>query len=182
MITFQPTDLSGVFVVEPELIADARGSFGRTYCQREFDEEGLAFSPVQCSISSNLRRGTLRGLHYQAPPWAEAKLVRCTTGAAFDVAADVRPDSPTFGRWAGVELTADNRKSLYLPSGVAHGFQTLTDGTEMLYLVSAFYEPKGQRGVRWDDQLLGIDWPISHPTAISDRDGALPYLTGEDTS
>ena len=182
MITFQPTDLSGVFVVEPELISDPRGLFGRTYCRREFDEVGLAFSPVQCSISSNLRNGTMRGLHYQTPPWEEDKLVRCTRGAAFDVAADVRPASPTFGKWAGVELTAENRRGLYLPAGVAHGFQTLMDATEMLYLVSAFYEPESQRGVRWDDPLLGIDWPISPPTVVSDRDRALPFLTVEGLS
>jgi dTDP-4-dehydrorhamnose 3,5-epimerase len=177
VIGLEPTALIGVFVVEPEPVIDARGSFARTYCQREFGDHGIEFLPVQASTSHNIRAGTIRGLHYHASPGGEAKLVRCTQGAAFDVAADVRPDSPSFGTWVAFELTAGNRRGLYIPPGVAHGFQTLVDDTEMLYLISTFYEPEGQRGVRWDDPLLGIDWPSSQPTVISDRDRELPYLT-----
>jgi dTDP-4-dehydrorhamnose 3,5-epimerase len=175
-MVIEPTDLLGVFVVEPELVIDERGSFGRTYCRLEFATRGIEFTPGQSSISHNTRKGTLRGLHYQASPHSESKLVRCTVGAAFDVAADVRPDSPTFGQSVAVELTAENRRALYIPPGVAHGFQTLIDNTELLYLISGSYEPTAERGVRWNDPALAIDWPSDQPTVVSDRDRKLPHL------
>ncbi|MHB8246189.1 MAG: dTDP-4-dehydrorhamnose 3,5-epimerase [Acidimicrobiales bacterium] len=179
MITFKPTLLPSVVMVDPEPVIDARGRFGRTYCLREFRDAGLAFTPVQSSSSFNLRRGTLRGLHYQATPHAEAKLVRCTMGAAFDVAVDVRPRSPTFGRWVGVELSASNRRGLFIPEGFAHGFQTLVDDTELLYLMSDFYDPESQRGVRWDDPAIGVKWPPAAERVVSRRDQTLPYLSCE---
>jgi dTDP-4-dehydrorhamnose 3,5-epimerase len=173
---FLETELLGVVVVEPEIIEDDRGGFGRTYCAREFRAKGMAFMPVQASTSFNRLRGTLRGLHYQAPPHEEAKLVRCTRGAIFDVALDVRPDSATYGLWAAAELTAANRKALFVPPGFAHGFQTLIDNSEVLYLISEYFEPESQRGVRWDDPSVGIDWPLEDERVISVRDQDLPLL------
>lgn len=175
MLTFRETEIAGVFVVDPEPFADERGSFTRTYCRREFAEHGMDFAPVQISVSSNIRRGTLRGLHYQAPPQPEAKLVLCMRGSAFDVAADVRPDSPTYGRWTSVELSASSRRAVYVPPGCAHGFQTLEDDTDLMYLISDFYDPGLQRGVRWDDPRLAIEWP-AEPTVVSHRDRNLPCL------
>lgn len=178
MIAFQGTDLAGVLIVDPEAINDDRGSFARTYCRREFEQQGVAFVPVQSSVSFNVRAGTLRGLHYQGPPHEEAKLVRCTAGAAYDVAVDLRPGSSTHGEWVGVELSATNMRGLLIPPGVAHGFQTLADGTEMLYLISEFYEPDSQRGIRWDDPHLAIQWPKATTRVISERDRGLPLLGG----
>ena len=178
MVEFLSTAVAGVVVIDPEPVHDERGSFSRTYCRREFAAHGIGFTPVQSGASFNVLAGTLRGLHYQEAPHTEAKLVRCTAGAAFDVAVDVRRSSSTFGRWVGVELTAANGKALFIPEGFAHGFQTLVDGTEMLYLMSEFYEPDSQRGYRWDDPVLGIAWPAVTSRVISDRDRALPNLTG----
>ena len=163
-------------IVEPERHVDERGLFARTYCKREFAAHGIDFVPTQVSASSNTRRGTLRGLHFQAEPLPEAKVVTCTRGSAFDVAVDLRPDSPTYGRWTGVELTSANRNAVFVPAGCAHGFQTLEDDTELLYLISEFYEPSLQRGVRWDDPALEIDWPLT-PTVISERDRCFPDFT-----
>ena len=163
-------------IVEPECHVDERGSFARTYCRSEFAEHGIDFVPVQISASSNTRRGTLRGLHFQAEPLAEAKVVTCTSGSVFDVAVDLRTDSPTYGRWIGVELTRANRRAAFVPAGCAHGFQTLEDNTELLYFISEFYDPSLQRGVRWDDPALEIDWPLT-PTVISERDRSFPDFT-----
>ncbi|MBI5080618.1 MAG: dTDP-4-dehydrorhamnose 3,5-epimerase [Chloroflexi bacterium] len=157
------TNLAGAVIVEPERSEDSRGFFARTWCQQEFTEYGLSAAFVQCSISFNKKRGTLRGMHYQAKPFEEAKLVRCTMGAIYDVIIDLRPTSITFQRWVSVELTAENRRALYIPAGFAHGFQTVVDDTEVFYQISEFYHPECARGVRWDDPTFGISWPIENP-------------------
>jgi dTDP-4-dehydrorhamnose 3,5-epimerase len=173
---FQPTDLPGVTLVEAEPATDERGSFARTYCRQEFLDHGIDFAPLQVSRSLNARRGTLRGLHLQAAPHEEAKLVSCVHGAVFDVAVDLRTGSTTFGRWLGIELTAANNRALHIPAGFAHGFQTLADDTELLYLISELYDPASQVGIRWDDARIGIEWPDTKERVISDRDRNLPYL------
>jgi dTDP-4-dehydrorhamnose 3,5-epimerase len=160
-------------VLEPERAEDARGFFARTWCEREFRAHGLDTRIAQCSVSFNKRKGTLRGLHYQVPPGAEAKLVRCTRGALFDVVVDLRPGSPTFTRHFGVVLSAENHKMVYVPAGCAHGFQTLEDDTEIHYQISEFYAPDLQRGVRWDDPLFAIPWPPDSRTII-ERDRTYP--------
>ncbi len=157
---FTPTRLDGVWVNDLDLHEDERGFFARSWCRKEFEEHGLNPSLVQCSMSFNRRRGTLRGLHYQAPPNEEAKLVRVTRGAIFDVVLDVRPQSPTALQWLSVELTDDNRRGLYVAEGFAHGFQTLADDTEVLYQMSEFYHPQSARGIRWNDPELNISWPV----------------------
>lgn len=173
MLSFRETEIAGVVVVQPEPALDERGWFARAYCRREFAQRGIDFVPVQISFSASARRGTLRGLHFQAPPQPEAKLVSCTRGSAFDVAVDLRADSPTYGHWSAVELTSTARNALYIPPGCAHGFQTLEDDTELLYLISALYDPGLARGVRWDDPALDIPWP-AEPTVISERDRSFP--------
>jgi len=174
---FKATPLAGVFVIEPERLGDDRGFFARTWCRKEFEAHGLNPDVVQCNVSWNARRGSVRGLHYQAVPHAEAKLVRCTRGAIWDVAVDLRPGSPTFKRWTAVELTAENHHALYVPEGCAHGFQTLADDSEVFYQMSAAHAPDAERGVRWNDPALAIRWPIETVT-LSDRDRALPLLVG----
>ena len=164
------TEIPGVFLLEPELVEDERGAFARTWCPREFAARGLSPNLAQCSLSFNARKGTLRGMHYQAAPYAEAKLVRCTRGAIYDVALDLRPGSPTFKRWTARELSADNRRMLYIPEGCAHGFQTLADDTEVFYQISEFYHPEAARGVRWDDPAFGIAWPPAERRILSARD------------
>lgn len=173
---FLTTSVDGVFIVEPEPTHDERGLFARTFCAREFEEHGLNAALAQCSISFNREKGTLRGMHYQAPPHAEAKLVRCTAGAIFDVAVDLRPSSPTFRLWTGVELTAQNRRMLYVPEGCAHGFQTLCDATEVFYQISEFFRPEYGCGVRWDDPAIGIRWPAAEHRIISAKDLAYPLI------
>jgi dTDP-4-dehydrorhamnose 3,5-epimerase len=170
---FLESSLKGAFVIEPDLIEDERGFFARTWCKEVFDAEGLNTSLSQISISFNRRRGTLRGLHYQAKPYEEYKLVRCTSGSIYDVIADVRPESPTFKQWTAVDLNANNRKMLYVPPGFAHGFQTLEDETEVLYQISEFYHPEAARGVRWDDPSFQFDWPLSE-RIMSERDRNFP--------
>jgi dTDP-4-dehydrorhamnose 3,5-epimerase len=170
---FKETEVWGVFAVEPERHEDERGFFARTWCRQEFAGRGLNADLSQCSISFNKRRGTLRGMHYQAAPHGEVKLVRCTRGALVDVILDPRPGSPTFGRWAAVELTDDNRVSVYIPEGCAHGFQTLADDTEVLYQIAGFYHPEAARGIRWDDPAFAVRWPLP-PTVISPKDLAYP--------
>ena len=170
---FTETPLKGAFLIDPERREDERGFFARTWCQREFEAQGLKTTWVQCNISFNQKKGTLRGMHYQAPPYSETKLVRCTEGAIYDVILDLRPDSPSFKRWIAVELTADNRRMLFIPEGFAHGFQTLVDSTEVFYQISAFYAPAYVRGVRWDDPAFGIAWPPDERT-ISERDRNYP--------
>lgn len=166
---FTATPLIDARVVDLEKIEDERGYFARTWCRGEFAQHGLEERLVQCSTSFNALKGALRGLHYQAAPHAETKLVRCTRGAVFDVIADLRPSSATFLRWFGVELTADNGRMLYIPKGFAHGFQTLAHDSEVFYQMDEFYEPSAARGVRWDDPLLGVRWPLP-VTVISEKD------------
>jgi dTDP-4-dehydrorhamnose 3,5-epimerase len=172
---FTESVLAGAYVVEMERLEDDRGFFARSYCAEEFAARGLPAAMPQCSVSFNSRRATLRGLHYQADPHAEDKLVRCTAGAIFDVIVDLRPGSASRGRWLGVELTADNRRSLFVPRGFAHGFITLTDGSEILYMMSVPYAPGFSRGVRWNDPAIGIEWPLE-PKHMTDRDAAHPLL------
>jgi dTDP-4-dehydrorhamnose 3,5-epimerase len=173
---FSETALPGVFIVDIERNDDERGFFARTACVDEFASHGLPFHPVQANVSWNIRKGTVRGLHYQVPPYAEAKLVRCTAGAIYDVLVDIRLDSPTCGRWIAVELDADNRRGLLVSEGIAQGFQTLVDGTEVFYELTARYNPDSARGIRWNDPALGIDWPLRDIVTISDRDSGLPDL------
>jgi dTDP-4-dehydrorhamnose 3,5-epimerase len=174
-VRFVPTTVTGAYLIEQERHADERGFFARTWCAQEFAEHGLESAFAQCSVSYNHRRGTLRGLHYQAPPFAETKLVRCTRGAVYDVALDLRPASPTFRRWFGVELGADDGRALYVPRGCAHGFYTLADQTEVAYEISTPYTPEAARGVRWNDPFHGIAWP--GPVAvIAPRDRDYPDL------
>lgn len=173
---FAETRLKGAFLLDLERLADERGFFARSWCRDEFAEHALNTDLVQCNVSFNTRKGTLRGMHYQAPPHEEAKLVRCTSGAIYDVIIDMRPESATFRQWIGVELTADNRRMLYIPEGFAHGFQTLEGNTEVFYQMSAFYHPESSRGVRFDDPLLAISWPLADPI-LSDKDRAYPLLT-----
>ena len=173
---FTRLEIKGVFLIEPERYEDERGFFARTFCIEEFSAHGLDSVVAQCNVSYNRRRGTLRGLHYQAPPYAEVKLVRCTAGAAFDVVVDIRQDSPTFKKWLGVELSAKNRKMLYIPDGLAHGFQTLEDDTELFYQMSKAYVPEAARGIKWDDPVIGIAWPMA-PLIVSSRDQNYPRLS-----
>ncbi len=167
------TKLDGVFFIDPECLCDERGFFARTWCTQWFRQQGLNDRLVQCSISYNRLRGTLRGLHYQAEPHAECKLVRCTRGTIYDVVVDLRPQSATFRQWLAVELSEENRRAVYIPQGCAHGFLTLTDNTEVLYQMSEFYHPEYARGVRWNDPAFSIQWPID-VCVISDRDNSYP--------
>jgi dTDP-4-dehydrorhamnose 3,5-epimerase len=170
---FTESELPGAFLIDLEPLSDGRGFFARTFCREEFVEHGLEPDVVQCNISYNNRAGTLRGMHYQLPPAAEVKLVRCTAGAIWDVIIDLRPDSPTCGRHVGVELTEGNRRALYVPELCAHGYQTLTDGAEVTYQVSHSYHPDLERGIRYDDPYFGIDWPLP-VTRISPKDSSWP--------
>lgn len=170
-----PTPLAGAYAVELERLEDERGFFARSFCRDEFRSRGLASVVAQCNVSWNPRRGTLRGLHFQAAPHEEAKLVRCTRGAIWDVIVDLREGSPTRLRWHALELTAENRTALYVPEGLAHGFQTLSDDAEVLYQMSVPYHADLARGVRWDDPRIGIRWPLADPI-VSARDRAYPLL------
>jgi dTDP-4-dehydrorhamnose 3,5-epimerase len=172
---FEPTPLPGVWLIELDRLGDERGWFARTFDAAEFAQRGLNPAVVQCSASFNARRGTLRGMHYQAEPHGESKLVRCVRGAIFDVAVDVRPGSATLRRWHGVELSASNRLALYIPAGLAHGFQTLSDDAEVLYQMGNPYVPESARGVRFDDPAFAIQWPASDGERIvSERDRRFP--------
>ena len=167
------TDLPGAYILDVEMINDERGFFARTWCQQEFHSAGIKVQWVQSNISWNAGRGTVRGMHYQAAPHEEAKLIRCTAGSLYDVIIDLRRDSPTFLKHMGVELSHSNHRMLYIPEGFAHGFQTLEDGTEALYMMSHHYVPESARGVRWNDPLLGIQWPLE-TRMISERDRSYP--------
>lgn len=167
------TRLAGAFIVDVEAHADERGLFARTFCAEVFADFGLPTRFVQCNTSYNARRGTLRGMHFQRPPHAEGKLVRCAVGAVFDVFVDLRPKSPTYCQWQGLELNAENRRALYIPPMIAHGFQVLVDGSEVFYQMTEFYHPESADGVRWDDPAFGIDWPIYEPI-LSERDSGYP--------
>lgn len=170
---FLPAPIPGVFAIEPEELADERGFFARLFCREEFAAHGLNCALAQSSISFNRRRGTLRGMHWQAKPHEEARLVRCTQGAIFDVALDLRRGSPAYLKWHGVELSAANRRMLYIPEGCAHGLLTLADDTEVHYHISEFYHPASARGARWDDPAFGIAWPAP-VEVISARDRGCP--------
>ena len=174
---FIETDLKGAFIVVPELLKDERGFFARTWCKKEFEQQEMLPHLVQCNISFNRRKGTLRGMHFQAAPHEESKLVRCTMGAIYDVIIDLRPNSPTFKGWVSVELTAENRKMLFIPEGFSHGFITLTDNTEVFYQMSEFYAAECARGVRWNDPAFDIDWP-AEVKVISEKDMQYPDFTG----
>ena len=167
--------IPGVFVIEPERLEDERGFFARVYCTQAFAENGIEFAAVQGSIGYNERRGTLRGMHFQAAPHEEGKLVRCTAGAIYDVALDLRTGSPTYRQWVAAELSAANRHELYLPKGVAHGYLTLEDACEVEYLISTPYHAAASSGVRWNDPAFGIEWPFA-PVVMSDRDRGFPLL------
>jgi dTDP-4-dehydrorhamnose 3,5-epimerase len=172
-VKFLETPLESVFVIQLEPVDDERGSFARVWCRDEFEANGLATNLAQANASFNRRRGTLRGLHYQVAPREETKVVRCTRGALWDVAVDLRPDSPTYLKWFGLELTPDNGTMLYVPRGCAHGYVTLVDATEAFYLTSAPYASELERGVRWDDPVFSIEWPVE-PLMISDKDASWP--------
>jgi dTDP-4-dehydrorhamnose 3,5-epimerase len=172
-VRFMPTDVAGAFVIEQERHADERGYFARTWCARELADQGLEPALSQCSVSFNRRQGTLRGLHYQVPPHAEVKIVRCTRGAIYDVALDLRPDSPTFRRWMGAELSPENGRALYVPRGCAHGFYSLTDDAEVAYQIAGEYAPEAARGVRWNDPFHDVRWPGA-VRVIAPRDEGYP--------
>ena len=171
---FQETKLQGAYIIELEKNVDDRGFFARTFCVNEFQEQGLSFNPVQTNLSFNEKSHTLRGMHYNESPHEEAKVVRCVRGSIFDVIIDLRDESPTKNEWVGVELTAGNCKSLYVPKGFAHGFLTLKPETEVSYLMSDFYVPGKGRGIRWDDPFYDIHWP-GEPAVISEKDNGWPY-------
>jgi len=177
-VRFTELQLPGVFVIDLEPHRDERGFFARTFCHDAFAEHGLNPAVHQSSLSFNTQRGTLRGLHWQAAPGAEDKLIRCVGGAAWDVVVDLRGGSATFHQWASVELTAENRRSLYVPAGFAHGFLTLTADTELLYQMTVAHRPELARGARWDDPAFGIEWPFA-PIVISDRDATYPPIGQE---
>ena len=174
---FQRTAVDGVFRVAAQPQRDERGAFARLHCPEEFAAAGIAFAPVQTSLSCNPHTGTLRGMHYQTAPHAETKLVRCVRGRVFDVAVDLRPASPSYRRWVGLELSADNLLALYIPEGVAHGFLTLEADTDVLYQISPAYAPGHEAGVRWDDPAFGVVWP-EPPQLISPRDASYPDHRG----
>jgi dTDP-4-dehydrorhamnose 3,5-epimerase len=178
-MTFTETRLPGVWLIDADVFPDARGAFVLTWTPEPFDSRDLETRIAQIGISVNHRRGTIRGLHYQRPPMDEAKQIRAVRGAIFDVAVDLRPNSPTFCQWVGVTLTAENRRMLYLPAGCAHGYQTLEDGTEVLYSVSKAYSLAHQEGVRWDDPAFGIEWPLGRPSMINERDATYPDFAVE---
>ncbi|MBN1464816.1 dTDP-4-dehydrorhamnose 3,5-epimerase [candidate division KSB1 bacterium] len=175
---FHETRLKSAFIIELEELHDDRGFFARSWCTKEFLQHGLVPNVVQCNISYNKIKNTMRGMHYQIAPRAEAKLVRCTRGAIFDVIIDLRRQSSTFRQWIGIELTEDNRKMLYVPEDFAHGFLTLADDTEVFYQMSEFYSPEHARSIRWDDPHFHVAWP-ARPSVISDKDRDLPDFTEE---
>jgi dTDP-4-dehydrorhamnose 3,5-epimerase len=174
-VIFQPTPIAGAYLIQTERIEDERGSFTRTYCRRELEEHGLDPAVAQCNLSTNRRCGTLRGLHFQVAPHTEAKLLRVLRGAIFDAFVDLRPDSPSYLKSFAVELTAESGLELYLPRGLAHGFQTLADDTEVFYQLSDFFTPAAARGYRYDDPAFGILWPLP-VSVISERDRAQPFF------
>ena len=172
---FNQVGIDGAFLIDPTPRADERGRFMRTWCAKEFAEQGIDFVPVQANMGFSLKKGTTRGMHYQESPALEAKLVRCTRGAMFDVVLDLRPGSATFGTWFGTELTPENGRMLYLPRHCAHGYQTLVDDTEMYYMASEFYTPSSARGVRFDDPAFNVQWPLV-PAVMSEQDRNWPLV------
>jgi dTDP-4-dehydrorhamnose 3,5-epimerase len=174
---FTETKLKGAYIVEIEKLTDERGFFARSWCRKEFEALGLTARVVQANVSYNLKKGTLRGMHYQIAPYQECKLIRCTRGAIYDVIIDLRPDSPTYKQWTGLELTADNYTLFFVPEDFGHGFQTLTDDTEITYQVTQFYTPGSEKGIRFDDPTFNIQWPLE-VTTISDKDRTWPDFEG----
>ena len=175
---FKETKLDGAYIIELNKLKDERGFFARSWCQKEFEDQGLESRIVQSNVSFNKNKGTLRGMHYQQAPHGETKLIRCTRGALYDVIVDLRPASPTYKQWIGIELTADNYRMLYVPRDFAHGFQTLEDGTEATYHVSEFYTPGAEKGLRWNDPAFQIAWPIE-VSVISSKDASWPdFMAG----
>lgn len=175
---FTETDIDGAFVLDLEPHEDERGFFARAFDLDAFARHGLVTEYVQANIGFSARRGVLRGLHYQVAPHAEAKLVRCTRGAIFDVVVDLRPESGTYRRWHGEELSADNRRAVYLPAGCAHGYLALADSSEVFYQASTAYMPSAERGVRWDDPAFGIRWPLAGAPSVSEKDASWPDYAG----
>ena len=175
---FTETAVAGAWIIDPSPHRDDRGRFMRAWCSREFEEHAIHFLPVQANMQFSHHQGTVRGLHLQIAPALEAKLVRCTRGAIFDVALDRRPESPSYGEWCSADLTAENGRMLYAPEGCAHGFQSLEDNSEVLYMTSAFYAPESCRGVRFDDPAFGIQWPLA-ATSISEQDRNWPLVQSE---
>lgn len=177
-MNFIQTALNDAYIIDLNKLEDKRGLFARSFCRKEFENQGIEFSVVQSNISFNYYKKTLRGMHYQSKPYSEKKLIRCTRGRIFDVIIDVRPDSSTYMNWVGVELTEKNYRMLYVPKGFAHGFITLEDNTEVTYQMSEFYNPKAGQGIRWDDTAFKIEWPVK-PKIISDKDQSWPdFLDG----
>lgn len=172
---FTETPLKGAFIIDLEQRSDSRGFFARAFCAREFEEHGLKTAVAQCNMAYNYKKGTMRGLHYQVAPAAEAKLVRCIGGAVYDVLVDLRPDSPTYLQHYGLELSADNRRAVYVPEMFAHGYLTLTDNAELFYQVSEFYTPGTEQGLRYNDPALKIEWPLA-VEVISEKDAAWALL------
>jgi len=172
---FHKTKIDGLYIIEPELKFDERGYFARIFCEKELVKNGINFKIVQINRSLNKKRGTIRGMHFQKWPKAEGKIVQCTQGAIYDVAIDLRKNSPTFGKWESIELTEENKKMFLIPKGFAHGFQTLTDNCELLYFMSEFYYSDYSSGVRWDDPFFNIKWPIKNPI-ISEKDKNWPLI------
>ena len=170
---FTETVLKGAYIIEIKKLEDERGFFGRSFCRREMEEHGLKADIVQANTSVSLKKGTLRGMHFQVEPHQEAKLIRCVRGSIYDVIIDLRPESPTFKKWFGVELSADNYKMFYIPENFAHGFMSLTDNVEVYYNVTAFYTPGAEKGIRWNDKAFNIEWPFE-PLVISDKDRGHP--------
>jgi len=171
---FEETPLNGAYIIHPERLEDNRGFFARAWCKKEFEQHGLVANLVQCNISYNTSRGTLRGMHYQEKPYEETKLVRCTAGAITDVIIDIRPESTTYKKWISVELSAENRTMLYVPQGFAHGYVTLVDDAEVFYQVSEFYTPGVEHGIRWNDPQFQIVWPMGDNLVISGKDTSWP--------
>jgi len=180
-VHFTATPIAGAWTIEPARYTDARGHFSRAWCAREFAAHGIDFTPVQANSGVSLRAGTIRGMHYQVAPHLEAKLMRCTIGRVFDVLVDLRPASPTFGRWFGTELSAENGRMLYVPPLCAHGYQSLTDGAETYYLTSAYYAAEAVRGLRFDDPTINIRWPLP-AVVVSEQDRRWPLLDAQRTS
>lgn len=180
-MTFTETRLAGVWIVDSQVFPDERGAFVQAWLPEPFAARGLETGITQASMASNKIRGTIRGLHYQAAPFEEVKIIRAVKGAVFDVTVDLRPGSPTYLRWVGVELSEANRRMVYIPRGCAHGYQTLSDDADVFYFVSAPYSPAHQRGIRWDDTAVGVTWPLGPPTRMSDRDRQFPDFRGVGT-
>jgi len=172
---FTSTGIAGAWVIDPDPREDERGRFLRAWCAKAFSDQGIEFTPVQANLGFSVRKGTVRGMHFQESPAVEAKLIRCTRGAMFDVVVDRRPESPSYGKWFGLELTPENARMLFVPERCAHGYQTLQDRTEMYYMASAYYAPAAASGLRFDDPAFGVQWPLA-ATVLSEQDRNWPLI------